>query len=381
MCLFIDGRMEETKKLLGELVSFKSVAPNEKEIGEYLEKAMRDMGFKTSMQKVEENRYNVLAEKGEGDAILLYGHMDVVEVDEGWKHDPFSLFVEGDIAYGRGVHDMKGGIVSIMEAVKGIEPRNIKIKVAFGVDEEQISKGSNVMVNSGWLNDVKFAIVPESNATRKYDGNPGLPLIVLGRRGRVPIEVKVHGKAAHAATPELGRNAIEGMSKLLARLSEIKLAENDKMGKGSICTLSVEGKAESLTVPDICTAVIDRHYVPPETKEQVVEQIKELATSIGIDAEVMPVKRETPFLNPYITPESNEYVKRLSELVAKDYGRVEYGYGLSVADENAFGARLGIPVAVIGPKGGNPHASNEWASISSIEETGRLFRSFLESFF
>ncbi|MEM0106719.1 MAG: M20/M25/M40 family metallo-hydrolase [Candidatus Micrarchaeaceae archaeon] len=370
----------DTVKLLGELVGFKSIAPYELEIGRYLEKSMAAMGFATSVQKVEENRYNILAEKGSGPAILLYGHMDVVEVGEGWLHDPFKLFVEGDIAYGRGVHDMKGGIVSIMEAVEGIEPKGIKIKVAFGVDEEQISKGSNALINSGWLNDVKFAIVPESNATKKFSGNPGLPLVVLGRRGRVPIEVTVHGKAAHAASPEQGRNAIEGMARLLASLGEIRLAENAKLGKGSICTLSVSGKAESLTVPDACTAVIDRHYVPPETEGQVVAQVKELAEIKGIDAEVKPVKRETPFLMPYITDENNEYVKRLSSLIIKSYGRIEYGYGLSVADENAFGARLGMPVAVIGPKGGNAHSANEWASISSIEETAKLFRSFLDSF-
>ncbi|MGC8568230.1 MAG: M20 family metallopeptidase [Candidatus Micrarchaeia archaeon] len=371
---------QNTVSLLRKLVSFNSVAPNELEIGKFLSKTLQDMGFSVILQEVEKDRFNVLAEKGEGPAVMLYGHMDVVEVGEGWTYDPFDLKVEGDIVYGRGVHDMKGGIVSILEAVDGLDPKNIKIKVAFGVDEEQISSGSNVLANSGWLSDVKFAIVPESNATSKYDGNIGLPLIVLGRRGRVPISIKVHGKAAHAAKPENGINAITDAVRIVEAINSMPIISNEKMGSGSVCVLSINSSAKSLTVPEDCEILVDRHYVPPETETQAVNQIKGIISSLGLKSNVIvePIKRPTPFLIPYMTDEHHPYVEKLAEFVKEKYGRVEYGYGMSVADENCFGGRLGIPTVVIGPKGGNPHSVDEWASISSIEEVAALYRRFLQ---
>lgn len=49
-----------------------------------------------------------------GSDVLFMGHLDVVPVTDGWSSEPFSLRIEGDLAYGRGSKDCKGSVVSAL---------------------------------------------------------------------------------------------------------------------------------------------------------------------------------------------------------------------------------------------------------------------------
>lgn len=368
----------EIVELLRKVVGIPSVFPNEEKLALFVEKFLRKLKYKTRRQYIGRNRFNVIGEIGKGSpSILFYGHLDTVDVCEGWETNPFELKVKNDVAYGLGVYDMKGGLVAILETLKRFRPKNLKIKVAFGVDEENISEGAHFLVSSGWLKDVDFAIVPEAATT--YE-NLGPKMIILGRRGRVAIKIIVRGKSAHGAQPDLGINAIEEASKIIQGLKRLKLRSHKLLGKSTVCPLKFESKVDSLSVPDFAEIVIDRHLVPPETEESVLKEMREMVESLHLRArvEVKFVERNTPFLMPYITPKNNPFVKVVANVVKRRFGEVLYGYGLSVADENYFGARAKIPVVVLGPKGGNCHAPNEWVSISSISDLVEIFTETLE---
>jgi acetylornithine deacetylase/succinyl-diaminopimelate desuccinylase-like protein len=369
----------ESVEILRKLVGIPSIFPNEERIAVFIEQFLKKLGYRTKRQYVEKNRFNVLGEFGNGPtSIFFYGHLDTVEVCKGWKTNPFELKVEKDIAYGLGAYDMKGGITAILRTLEIFKPKNLKIKVAFGVDEENISRGADVLVRSGWLKDVNYAIVPEAATT--YE-SLGPKMIILGRRGRVAVRVIVRGKSAHGAQPDLGINAIEEGSKIILALKKLKLRSHKLLGKSTVCPLKFESKVESLSVPEIAEIVIDRHLVPPETQSSVLREMKTLVKNLHLRAkvDVKFVKRDTPFLMPYITPKEHPFVKMVSNIVKKKFGKVVFGYGLSVADENYFGSRAKLPVIVIGPKGGNCHTSNEWVSISSINELIEIFREVLET--
>lgn len=51
-----------------------------------------------------------------------------------------------------------------------------------------------------------------------------------------------------------------------------------------------------------------------------------------------------------------------------------------VADENYYGATLGLPAVVLGPLGGNHHAPDEWVSLSSLQELVTVYRQILIRF-
>ena len=139
------------KKILENLVGINSVFPQEKKVGDYLYSSLKDLGFDVIKQKVMVQRYNILAQKGQGkNALLIFGHLDTVSITDKtkWKTDPFVLTTNGDRLYGLGAWDMKGGIASILTAVKDFEPNNYKLKLAFVVDEENYSLGMGVYFRS-----------------------------------------------------------------------------------------------------------------------------------------------------------------------------------------------------------------------------------------
>ena len=71
-------------------------------------------GIPCEVQDLGNNRANFIASFGEGDKILEYsGHLDVVPCVGDWQHTAIGTTEEGDLIYGRGACDMKGGVAAM----------------------------------------------------------------------------------------------------------------------------------------------------------------------------------------------------------------------------------------------------------------------------
>ena len=80
-----------------------------------------------------ENRPNVVGiRRGSsgGRSILLNAHIDTVDPGDpaAWTRDPLSGFVEGDLLYGRGSCDMKGGLVTHLVALDVLSDLGIGLR-------------------------------------------------------------------------------------------------------------------------------------------------------------------------------------------------------------------------------------------------------------
>ncbi|MCC7230073.1 MAG: Sapep family Mn(2+)-dependent dipeptidase [Fimbriimonadaceae bacterium] len=80
-------------------------------------------------------------EFGSGDRLVVsLGHLDVVPVGEGWKHQPFGAEIDGDYIYSRGAEDDKGPTMAslyAMRALKEVCPDlGVRFRQVFGCDEE-----------------------------------------------------------------------------------------------------------------------------------------------------------------------------------------------------------------------------------------------------
>lgn len=103
------------------------------------------------------SRPNVAATRrgtGGGKSILLLGHIDVVDPGNKWTVDPFHAVVKDGYVYGRGSVDMKGGIASMIMAVKAILDSGIKLKgdvlVGTVADEEAGGMGTLALIDRGY---------------------------------------------------------------------------------------------------------------------------------------------------------------------------------------------------------------------------------------
>ena len=373
--------------LFESLIRIPSVFPNESALAEWLYNYLRDAGWNVRKQDVGENRFNVLAEKGNAPrALMLYGHLDTVPLYGEWDTPPFELTARGDQLFGLGASDMKGGIFVILEAVKSLPERlNKTIKLAFCVDEENDSLGAYALSRDPFLENVALILVPEIGDARPKKA--GAISVGLGRRGRVGISLAVPGISAHGANPELGVNAIHEAYKVIAALDAMPLIAHEKLGQSTQFIQEIRAKSGSLSLPDVCDVYLSRLLVLPETPEDALRDVQQYLDRLYAQGVLTPrrgkrviaklAERDTPYYQPYITDECLPIMQRLLQRV-QAFGEVCVGYGLSVADENIFGSLNNIPTVTLGPQGGNEHTANEWVSKQSLEERIAIYRDLIE---
>lgn len=405
---------------------------NEKAIAEFLESKLIESGYNVTRQYVEKERiakekdgtkiliperYNILAEKGKGNqSILFYGHIDTVDVKEGWSREealnPITKreIIDGreqDVMYGLGSNDMKGGIAVIIDATKNLNPLDYKIKVALGVDEEFWSFGSNRICESDFLEDVRAILVPEVGDSLKP--HKGAKSIMLGRMGRTEYVFIIPGTAGHGAQSRDCKfvNAAVETSKLIFELQKY-IDDNERrfiFGTGekdyivnSIFPSKIEAGKGILSIPDSGYVILDRSFVPNTEGEDRFSELRSLKSFVNrlynsgkfkpveFDGKVRKIDvherlRPTQPNVPYFVSTDDIFVKFVTERVDNMFGEHDYGVGFSVADENVFARELkGVPVLCIGPRGDKCHEPYEWVSLDSLAELRDLYKDISANF-
>ena len=375
----------DSVELLGKIVSINSVSGNEAALAEFLESLLCERGFATKRIPIGGNRFSVVGERGNvGAPLLLFGHMDTVPPYGEWKGSPFAMREEEGRLFGLGVYDMKAGVAAILAATEG--KNNRRLKVAFSVDEENISEGGHAIVKSGFLSGVEAAFSTEISTALTQSFGP--QEITLGRRGRCVIEIDVPGKSAHGAIVEKGISAIAEASRLVLELERLngRLGTHALLPPPSQFVRKIYGESTSLSIPENAVLELDRHLVTPQTPESVLQEVELFISQLYAEGKFAPIAgkritarlkgRKTPYLAPYVTPKDNAQVKRVAEIIGRRIGPVHYSYGASVADDNVI-AGAGVPLFSIGPIGGGEHSCDEWISKKSYLQLIDVIREFI----
>jgi acetylornithine deacetylase len=109
---------------------------------------------------------------GEGRSLILNGHIDTVtiEPEEEWTHVPFGAQTEDGKMFGRGTSDMKGGIISAIEAVRTLIQCGVRLRgdVIFEsvVNEEHAGNGTLACIGRGITADAVILTEPSKNMIR-----------------------------------------------------------------------------------------------------------------------------------------------------------------------------------------------------------------------
>lgn len=135
------------------------------------------LGFKTTNI---DNYIGYASYGSSDDYICAIGHLDVVPVRTGWKHPPFSGYVENGTIYSRGILDNKGPIISCLFALYALKELNIdlshEVRIIFGCDEE-----------SGF-EDLKYYLSKEKPPIMGFTPDCKYP-VVYGERGRAVVKI------------------------------------------------------------------------------------------------------------------------------------------------------------------------------------------------
>lgn len=353
------------------LVETPSVYGDEMAISGVLTDILTGYGLDVKKVPSAPNRPNIVGTYGLSDQYLgFYGHMDTVPVDPNWQQNPFELKIEGDKATGLGVADMKGGIVAILRAAEYAVAQGYPIKVAFGVDEENISRGAHDLVDSGEMDDVAFLIVGESGQVEDYDQ----PYSVnYGRKGHAQFDIHVRGRTAHAAESQKGVNAIEEAARLISGIGSVKLGDHEHLGPSNVVLRAIQADTTSLSVPDSCKLRVSLLSSPGVKHDDFVKELRRLSDELGVAADIALVPKETPHNEAFEVDRNDPFLKLIEQKLILLRG-VKVMYSNSVADENVFANRLGIPVISMGAIGGGQHTETEWLSMRSLEELAAAYQ-------
>jgi putative selenium metabolism hydrolase len=276
---------EALTKLLQDLVRTPSLSGQEGPVAERLAEAMRQVGI----PEVWSDRVgNVIGHigPGSGPRLFLEGHMDTVGVgaSASWERDPYAATVENGVLYGRGALDMKGPLAAMVYGAKmlldsGIQPAGDLYIVAVVQEEPTEGLALKVLVEEEGLRP-DFVIICEPSDLQ----------VKRGHRGRMEMEMTVHGRSCHASCPSLGENAIYGATRLIFGLELLadQLANDNFLGPGSLSVTRIESVAGSKNVvPDLCRFIIDRRLTVSEMEGMALTQVQNVIGREKLRAEVI----------------------------------------------------------------------------------------------
>lgn len=230
---------------------------------------------------------NILGRIGSGrHVIMMDSHTDTVGVGNirEWQWDPYKGKVEDGSIYGRGACDQRAGMASMVYAAKLINDLGLDgdytLWVVGSVQEEDCDGLSWIYILREDGIAPELVLITEPSSLR----------VCRGQRGRMEIEVHIHGRSCHASAPERGDNPIYKMTALVREVEDLntRLKDDGFLGKGTIAVTEIRSLSPSLcAVPSTCSIHLDRRLTAGETKESALAEIRALPSAEGAEIEIL----------------------------------------------------------------------------------------------
>ncbi|MCW1970797.1 MAG: M20/M25/M40 family metallo-hydrolase [Anaerolineae bacterium] len=361
-----DFDKEEAYQLLRQLVAIRSYPGEEAAAQQACAAWLAQYNIASTMQPTRNGQPNVIAriENGPGPTLMLNGHMDTVLRAEGWLHDPWQGWREGDIFYGLGAADMKCGVAANMLVARTLAHnkqawRGTLIFTSV-TDEEAYSHGARALVDgtpNGITADACLVSEPLSNGG------------AIGAAGKMLVQVDVTGKAAHGFLPWQGINAGIEAARFAAGVCNAVPELKHPQVPSSQTVLSIHAGSEQyvITLPEKARVLLTRQIVPGETREAVLGKMQAFANSLQSPAQ-FAFSNPDPYYAPWAFDEPNHALTQAFQAAYQaEYGNApNLHYMLGISDANVFRGEAGIPSIVHGPHGDNFHQCQEWVDLASI---------------
>lgn len=269
----VNASREDLIQFMLEICEIPSMDSKIGPVGERVQAEMKRLGF----DEVRFDRMgNTIGRIGNGKRVLVYdSHIDTVGIGDPstWEWDPFKGKVENGILYARGASDEKGstpGMVYGLAMARDLGYLDDFTAYYFGNMEE-------------WCDGIAPNTFVEVDPKIKPDfvviGEPTRMQVYRGHKGRVELKVTSSGRSAHAASHHLGDSALYKMLGVISGIRDLDahLKSHEFLGKGTIMVTDTRISTASINaVPDGFTIFIDRRLTFGETKEEAVQQVKDL---------------------------------------------------------------------------------------------------------
>lgn len=383
----VEALKPDLVRLLQDLIRQRSVNPpgDVTRVAKVLQNALSSIGLDVSLHTSAPGMVNLQAVlKGSKDKprFLFNGHTDVVTEGEpsAWTVGPFDGVVKGDLIFGRGAADMKGGLAAIAICLRGIIESGVRLNgevVFHAVADEEVDSvyGTKYMIENG-LAEADMGIVAEGSV---FGGTIAIRQAV---RGNCWLKLRTHGRAAHASNPSNGINAVLSMCKLLLALdrTQLEYAPHRFLPAPTISPGTViKGGSKTNIIPEQCEAEVDVRLVPGMTESSVVNKFNKIIDALRAEDPKFSASVETFAYAPAAEIDESSAVlaaaKKATKVVTGYDPELAAGYGTT--DGAYLIHDAGVPVICgFGPgdhKTSRQHGADENVSITDLVNFAKIY--------
>ena len=289
--------------------------------------------------------------------ILLMAHTDTVFAQGTAAKRPFRI--DGERAYGPGVSDDKGGIVTAIAVLKILQDLKFReydrITLLLNTNEETGSRGSRALIER---------LASEHDVTLNLESGRAGDGIVIWRKGSARLTIEVKGRAAHAGgSPEQGRNAAMELANQVLQVA--KLGNREKQTTVNVTVL--QSGDRSNVIPDLAVAHADVRALVSEEFDRVERE----ATAIAKNGKAIPDTEVTATLNRSfpVMPQNakTDALAKMAQSIYGELGKTLKLEGSGGAADSSFAAGVFKPALDgLSIVGGNAHTDREYIELASI---------------
>lgn len=329
-------------------------------VGNIMVEELKKLNFypKYSSNEIYGNNIILKQQEVSSPKVLIIAHMDTVFKNGTSKKRPFTI--KHEKAYGPGVADMKGSLVTLLYALKLIYKDNEKslrnILIILNSDEEIGSVTSKPLIEKhSKISD--FAIIMEP---ARANGS-----IVTSRRGGGVYHIEIEGIKAHSGVaPEEGASAVQELAHKIISINKL----NDYKNGISINIGIIEGGEATNVIPDKAFGKVEVRVKTQNQARYVDKKISEICSIPNVKN--TRIKLSGGLNRPPM--ELNENNKKLLDII-KVAGE-EIGVNITHThtgggSDASFTSKEGVPtIDGMGPIGGKLHNEDEYIELTSLSE-------------
>lgn len=326
-------------------------------------------GIPCEVQDLGDNRANFIASFGEGDKILEYsGHLDVVPCVGDWQHTAIGTTEEGDLIYGRGACDMKGGVAAMCSAAISMfrdkTPLNGQIRLTFVADEEDANLGMHAFLDS------------HKAATYTILGEPTDLHVAIAHRGVGRYYIDLLGHACHAALRSTEETAVAKAARAVMAIEDLnkqlESMTHDVLPSPSIVVTMVQGYEKDNVVPGKVRLLVDFRVLPGMTEPQTRKLVQDALDAHGI----VGFELTKHFFMPGgEVAQAHPFVSACVEQAEKLNERKEAPQAFGASCEQCFLVEAGSATVIIGPGSlDQAHTVDEFVEKAQLLRAAKLYR-------
>ncbi len=377
-------------QLAKELIRFPSVTPVDAGIMSFLEKKLKQLGFKTKVLEFRENNSkpvkNLYARLGNKSPNFCYaGHLDVVPAGnlKDWTVNPFKPSIKKGHLIGRGANDMKSSIAAFVSAISNFIENysnfSGSISLLITGDEEGAAiNGTKKVVEylKKRKEKIDFCLVGEPTNPSKLG-----EMIKIGRRGSMNGRLTITGVQGHVAYPHRANNPSTALVQILKLIKDIKFDQGTKDFQPTnleITKININNTADNV-IPGVASATFNIRFNNKHSSSSLKKKINKVIKKISAKNKSKykieySVSGEAFLTNPNKT---TFMIKDVIRKITKINPKLSTTGGTSDA---RFIRRI-APCLEFGLVGKTMHKVDEAVSLSDLKKLTSIYSNILKNYF